>query len=268
VTSNGSSYATIELSVGDDGVARLRLNRPSSANAINAAMARDLFDVATALRWDPKVRAVLLSASGKVFCGGGDVGEFVQQGDGLAEHVARVTHDLHGAMVTFAAMDAPLILAVGGSAGGAGMSLVSAGDLVLAGAGAKFTMAYTRVGLTPDGSSTFYLARVVGLRRAMDLVLTNRILTAPEAEAWGLVNRVVPDEELSDAAEELARTIAAGPTAAYGAAKRLLVEGVTSDLAGALASESDEISRISRTPDAIEAMAAFVEKRPPKFDRS
>jgi 2-(1,2-epoxy-1,2-dihydrophenyl)acetyl-CoA isomerase len=161
-----------------------------------------------------------------------------------------------------------VVIAVGGSAGGAGLSLVSAGDLVVAGTQAKFTMAYTRVGLSPDGSSSFYLARAVGLRRAMDLVLTNRVLTAQEAESWGLVNRVVEHSELEEAAEELARTLAAGPTAAFGAAKRLFVQGATSDLAGALARESEEISRMSATADAREAISAFLDKREPRFGRA
>lgn len=266
MTNQTDGYSTINLSV-HDGIARLQLNRPESANTVNAQLARELFDAATSLRWDPTIRVVLLTSAGKVFCGGGDIAEFADKGDRLPEHVAQVTHDLHGAIETFSTMDAPLVIAVGGSAGGAGMSLVSAGDLVLAGARAKFTMAYTRVGLTPDGSSTFYLARVVGLRRAMDLVLTNRVLTAPEAEAWGLVNRVVADEELPEAAEELASAIAAGPTAAYGAAKRLLLRGATSELADAMARESEEISRICRTPDAIEAVSAFLDKREPRFSR-
>ena len=257
-------YSTIALSL-TDGIARLRLNRPDAANAINGHLAAELFDAATRLRWDPSVRTVLIGANGRVFCGGGDVAEFGSIGDSLPAHVARVTHDLHGALQAFAAMDAPVVIAVGGSAGGAGLSLVSAGDLVIAGSQAKFTMAYTRVGLTPDGSSSFYLARAIGLRRAMDLVLTNRVLTAQEAESWGLVNRVVDNSELEDAAEELAGTLAAGPTAAFGASKRLFVRGATSDLADALARESEEISRMSATADAREAISAFLGKREPRF---
>jgi 2-(1,2-epoxy-1,2-dihydrophenyl)acetyl-CoA isomerase len=264
--STGGGYSTIQLEEAD-GVARLRLNRPDAANTVNGRMAAELFDAAVRLRWDPAVRAVLLSSSGKVFCGGGDIAEFASLGEQLPAHVARVTHDLHGALQAFAAMDAPLVIAVGGSAGGAGLSLVSAGDLVLAGARAKFTMAYTRVALTPDGSSTFYLARAVGLRRAMDLVLTNRVLDAQEAESWGLVNRVIEDEALEAAAEEMVQTLAAGPTAAYGAAKRLLLSGVTMDLAGALANEAETISRIAGTPDAREGVAAFLEKRDARFER-
>ena len=188
-------YTTIKLAV-EDGVARLELNRPQAANCLNAAMAADLHRAAIALRWDPAVRAVLVTSTGKVFCGGGDLAEFGGLGDELPGHLAMTTSDLHGALETFASMDAPLVLAVGGSAGGAGMSLVAAADLVIASTRAKFTMGYTAVGLTPDGSSSFYLSRAIGLRRAMELVLTNRVLTAEEALDWGLVNRVVAEDEL------------------------------------------------------------------------
>jgi 2-(1,2-epoxy-1,2-dihydrophenyl)acetyl-CoA isomerase len=256
-------YSTIHLSI-DEGVARIVLDRPP-ANTVNGQLAHELFDAATMLRWDPTIRVVLLSAVGKVFCGGGDIAEFATKGDALPAHVAQVTHDLHGAILAFSNMDAPLVIAVGGSAGGAGMSLVSAGDLVIASTRAKFTMAYTKVGLTPDGSSSFFLARVVGLRRAMDLVLTNRVLSAEEAERWGLVNRVVEDDALVSAADDLAATLAAGPTAAFGTAKRLLVEGATNDLAWAMSRESEGIAGIALSPNAVEGVSAFVSRRNPQF---
>jgi 2-(1,2-epoxy-1,2-dihydrophenyl)acetyl-CoA isomerase len=263
VTSPTPKFSTIHLSV-EEGVARIVLDRPP-ANTVNGELAHELFEAATVLRWDPTIRVVLLTGAGKVFCGGGDLSEFAAQGQALPAHVARVTHDLHGAILAFANMDAPLVVAVGGSAGGAGMSLVSAGDLVIASTRAKFTMAYTKVGLTPDGSSSFFLARVVGLRRAMDLVLTNRVLSAEEAEQWGLVNRVVPEEELQSAADELVASLAAGPTAAFGTAKRLLIDGATSDLANAMARESEGIGGISLTPDAVEGVSAFAERRAARF---
>ena len=134
---------------------------------------------------------------------------------------------------------------------------------MIAASRAKFTLAYTKVGLTPDGSASFYLARAIGLRRAMDLVLTNRVLTAAEAEAWGLVNRVVDDDDVEKAAEELVASLAAGPTGAFGAAKRLLVGGTTRDLATALAQESETISRISGSADTREGVAAFLEQTRP-----
>ncbi|HEY3942222.1 MAG TPA: enoyl-CoA hydratase/isomerase family protein [Acidimicrobiales bacterium] len=259
------AYSTIRFSVAE-GIARLQLDRPGAANAINGALASELFDAATRLRWDNSVRVVLLTAAGKVFCGGGDIGEFGAWGEDLPEQVARVTHDLHGALTAFAAMDAPLVAAVGGSAGGAGLSLVAAADLVVASTRAKFTMAYTGVGLTPDAGSSFYLARAVGLRRATELVLTNRVLSASEAEAWGLVNRVVDEDALESTCEELVASLASGPTRAYGAARRVLARGASSDLAAALALESETIAATASTTDAREGVSAFVQRRPPRFE--
>jgi 2-(1,2-epoxy-1,2-dihydrophenyl)acetyl-CoA isomerase len=126
-------------------------------------------------------------------------------------------------------------------------------------------MGYTAVGLTPDGGSTFFLSRVVGLRRAMDLVLTNRVLDARTAEEWGLVTRVVPDERVDDEASALAATLAAGPTGALGAAKRLLIEGASAALAEAFNREAFGISAAASTSDGREGIAAFVEKRAPQF---
>ena len=259
-----ADYTTISLTK-EAGIARLRLTRPGAANAINAELAADLHRAAVSLRWDPTVRAVVLSGEGKVFCGGGDLAEFAAQGDRLPDHLTGVTDDLHAALVSFAAMDAPLIAAVAGSAGGAGLSLVAAADLVVAGRRAKFTMAYTAVGLTPDGGSSYYLARVIGLRRAMEMVLTNRVLTADEAQSWGLVNRVVDDDAVDEEVDRLARAVAGGPTGSLGAAKRLVLSGATADLAAALARESGTISAMSTTGDAREGVSAFLAKRPPRF---
>jgi 2-(1,2-epoxy-1,2-dihydrophenyl)acetyl-CoA isomerase len=259
-------YETIELDV-DGGVARLTLNRPDEANAINARMAAELRDASITLRFDPSVRAVLITARGKLFCGGGDLRAFNEAGDGAGALLAGMASDLHVALATFVEMDAPMIVGVRGSAGGAGMSLVAAADLVVAGERAKFTMGYTAAGLAPDGGSTFFLSRVVGLRRAMDLVLTNRVLTAPEAEAWGLVTRVVADDRVDDEAAALASTLAAGPTAVLGTAKRLVIDGAASALGSALNRETTAISAAAASADGREGIAAFVEKRPARFGR-
>jgi 2-(1,2-epoxy-1,2-dihydrophenyl)acetyl-CoA isomerase len=259
-------YETIELEV-DGGVARLTLNRPEQANAIDARMAAELRDASIALRFDPTVRAVLVTARGKLFCGGGDLRTFHEAGDGAGALLAGMASDLHVAMATLAEMDAPVVVGVRGSAGGAGMSLVAAADLVVAGERAKFTMGYTAAGLAPDGGSTFFLSRVVGLRRAMDLVLTNRVLTALEAEAWGLVTRVVADDRVDEEAAALASTLAAGPTAVLGTAKRLVIEGASSALGAALNRETVAISAAAASTDGREGIAAFVEKRPARFGR-
>ena len=259
------TYSTITLDV-TDGLARLTLNRPDAANSVNAAMAADLRAAAIRLSHDPSVRAVLLTATGKVFCGGGDLAGFATLPPGdLPGSIDSMTIDLHAAVNRFSRMNAPLVAAVTGSCGGAGMSLIAASDLVVAGESAKFTMGYTRAGLVPDGTSSFFLARVVGLRRAMDLVLTNRLLSAVEAEDWGLVNRVVPDAETVATAEALAVGLSLGPTKTFGLAKKLLLEGASSALEQAMERESFAIAEAAGTGDALEGIAAFLAKRRPVF---
>jgi len=258
------AYETVLLSV-EGGVAHLTLNRPDHANTIDARMASELRDAAIALRFDPAVRVVLLDAAGKLFCGGGDLQAFRSAGDLVAPGLAGVASDLHVALSTFAVMDAPVIAAVRGSAGGAGMSIVAGADIVVAGERAKFTMGYTAVGLAPDGGSTFFLSRVVGLRRAMDLVLTNRAIDARTAEEWGLVTRVVPDERVDEEAASLAARLAAGSRQSLGAAKRLVLAGAAASLAESFVAEAAAISAAAGTPDGREGVAAFVEKRAPTF---
>jgi 2-(1,2-epoxy-1,2-dihydrophenyl)acetyl-CoA isomerase len=260
------SYQSISLEV-DRGLAVLTLNRPEAANAINEVMAAELRQAAVSLAHDPSVRAVLLTAAGRIFCGGGDLATFAAKDAGvLPGFVDHLTIDLHAALSRLAKIDAPVVAAVSGPAGGAGMSLVAACDLVVAGRSAKFTMGYTKAGLVPDGTSSFYLSRVVGLRRAMDLVLTNRVLSAEEAESWGLVNRVVDDDAVENEARALAEQLASGPTRALGLAKRVVYAGVTSSLEEAMERESGAIAVAAGTRDAHEGMAAFLAKRPPTFE--
>ncbi len=261
------TYTTIALSVDDDGLARLELRRPGQANAMDLAMARDLRYASVALLHDPSVRAVLVTSEGPVFCAGGDLKSFaaVDSPAEMAMIIEHLTIDLHAAVARLSRLDAPVVAAVTGSVGGAGMSLVAACDLVVASNASKFTMGYTRAGLVPDGTSSFYLSRVVGLRRAAELMLTNRTLTAAEALDWGLVNELAEPDEVRARAEELARTLAAGATAALGGAKRVLYEGASSSLEQAMERESSVIGRIASLPDAREGIGSFIDKRPPAF---
>jgi 2-(1,2-epoxy-1,2-dihydrophenyl)acetyl-CoA isomerase len=210
---------------------------------------------------------VLITGSGRFFCAGGDLKSFAAQGDELPRHLKQVTADFHAAVSRLNRMDAPVVIAVNGVAAGAGFSFALAGDLAVAAESARFTMAYTRAGLTPDGSSTYFLPRLVGLRRAKELTLTNRTLTAAEALGWGLVNQVVPDAELAETARALARELAGGATLALGAAKRLLDGGLNATLETAMEDEAQAISAMARTADGREGIAAFLEKRPPAFRR-
>jgi 2-(1,2-epoxy-1,2-dihydrophenyl)acetyl-CoA isomerase len=158
-----------------------------------------------------------------------------------------------------------VIAAVNGTAAGGGFSLMLGCDLVLAAASATFTMAYTRAGLSPDGSSTFYLARLVGLRRAYEMALTNRVLSAAEALEWGLVTRVVPDAELAKEADALAAQLATGPTVAFGVTKRLLLDGSAESLETQMERESRGIASMLGHRDGQEGVQAFLGKRKPSF---
>ena len=259
-------YTTIRFEVHDQ-IATIRLNRPDNANALNIDMSRELMQAAIQCSEDAAIRAVLLTGTGRMFCAGGDLKSFAAHGRGapLASHLKEVTIYLHSAVSRFLRMDPPLIGVINGVAAGAGMSMACACDLVLAAESSRFTMAYTRAGLTPDGSSTYFLSRAVGMKRATELVLTNRMLSAQEAYEWGIVNQVVPDAELMSRANELAASLAAGATGAFGAAKRLLHNGWTETVETQMELEAQAIAARAHTADGDEGITAFLEKRAPNF---
>jgi 2-(1,2-epoxy-1,2-dihydrophenyl)acetyl-CoA isomerase len=257
-------YETLEFDV-RDGVARITLNRPKAANSMNLTLVQELLDAARHCDRDPAVRAVLVTGAGPMFCAGGDLKSFVAAEEGIPAFVRKVADTLHRSLAILARMDAPVIAAVNGIAAGAGMSLACHADLAIAAESAKFTMAYTAAGLTPDGSSSYYLTRMIGWRRTAELMLTNRRLSAAEAAEWNLVNRVVPDAELMNEAEKLARTLAAGPTRAYGGVKKLLLASATNELEAQLDLETELIVEMAGSHDGVEGMTAFLEKRAPAF---
>ena len=257
-------YKSIEFSV-EEHVASLVLSRPDRANVINLELAQELMAASIECDENPDIRAVLIRAKGPMFCGGGDLKTFVERDDDLPAYLKQTTTYLHAAVSRLTRQNAPVICAVQGFAAGGGFSLAISGDIVLASQSAKFTMAYTKAGLTPDGSSTYFLPRLVGLRRAMDLALTNRVLSADEAVEWGLASRVTPDEDLVSEAEAVARKLAGGATWALGAAKRLLHGGFNESLETQLEMETRAIADSVRTHDGREGIRAFVEKRRPAF---
>lgn len=248
-----------------DGVAHITLNREEAANALNLAMAKDLMHAALQADEDPGVRAVLLGATGKMFCAGGDLGSFASAGDEMPALLKEMTTYLHAALSRFARMRAPVIASVGGAAAGAGFSMAMACDLVIASNKAKFTMAYTNAGLTPDGSSTFYLPRIIGTRRTLELMITNRVLTAAEAAEWGLVNRVVTPDVLAEESTALASRLAAGPTGAFGATKKLVLGSFGEGFEAQMELEARAISDAARSADAREGIQAFFDKRAASF---
>ena len=244
-------------------VTTITLNRPDAANGMNDTMTRELADAAR--RCDtPTTKAVVLTGAGRFFCAGGDLKSFATAPD-RGRFIKGVADDLHQAISSFARMDAVLITAVNGTAAGAGFSLAVAGDLALAVESATFTMAYTKVGLSPDGSASYHLPRLVGLRRAQELMLTNRTLTAAEALDWGLLTEVVAADALPARAAELAEQIAAGSGGSHGAVKSLLVSSFKSSLEEQLAAESRFIAQRANSADGREGVDAFLAKRKPEF---
>ena len=258
------SYEALTFEV-RDGIGHLTLNRPKAANALNLSMAQELVEVARRCDQDPAIRVVLLTGAGAMFCAGGDLRSFVAAEEGIPAFVQKVANTLHQSLAIFARMDPPVIAAVNGVAAGAGLSLVCFADIAIAAESAKFVMAYTAAGLTPDGSSTFFLPRMIGRRRTAELMLTNRRLSAAEAVEWNIVNRVVPDADLLDEAEKLAASLAAGPTRAFGGVKKLLIESATNDLETQLDLETKFIVEMAGSRDGVEGMNAFLEKRKPSF---
>ena len=248
-----------------DAVATITLNRPDAYNALNLPLGRELFTAAIELDEDPDVRCVVITGAGRAFCAGGDVKDFVDNLGRIGAHIKELTTYLHGAISRFARSDKPVIMAVNGVAAGGGFSLALSGDLVIAAESAKFTSAYSRIAASPDGSSSYFLPRLVGLRRAMELYFTNRVLSAGEAVEWGMVTRAVADAELKSAVDTLARELAQGPSKAFGVAKRLFHQSTWESLETQMELESQGIAACGHTEDFRGGVTAFAQKATPTF---
>lgn len=257
-------FTTLNFSV-TDGLARIELNRPEAANAMDKTMMEELMHAAIRCDSDNSIRAVLLTSSGKLFSAGGDLAWFGQNLDTISALLKEATTYVHSAISHFHRMNKPLIIAVQGAAAGAGFSLAISGDYVIASEKASFTSAYTAAGLSPDGSSSYYLPRLVGERRAKELMLMNRKLSAAEALDWGMINEVVAVEELSARAEAVAQQLAQGPTNAYGTVKRLLDTSLHESLETQMQYEAAGIAANAAGPDGQEGIQAFLNKRKPEF---
>ncbi len=247
-------------------IAIITLNRPDAANGVNTMMADELLEVSSQCKTDGDIKAVLLNANGKFFSAGGDIRHMVEFGDEAASRIKAMADLLHRSITNFTGMDAPLIIAVNGVAAGGGFSLAISGDLVVAAESAVFTMAYTRAGLSPDLSSSYFLPRLIGLRRAQDMAFTNRLLSANEALEWGLIHRVVADNELQQKSLELAEEIAQGSLGANSRVKKLFAMTWHNNLQNQMDAEAEAISASLGSVDGQEGIAAFLEKRKPVFE--
>jgi 2-(1,2-epoxy-1,2-dihydrophenyl)acetyl-CoA isomerase len=245
-------------------VAVVTLNRPESANTLNLQMAMDLLAASLACARNAAVRAVVLTGSGRNFCFGGDLRAMVSRDTGGDDYIRELTTYLHAAIAHFTRMDAPVIAAVNGTAAGAGVGLVAMADLAVCARGAKFNLAYTNAGLTPDAGTSFLLPRIVGAKRTMELLLLNRTLLAADALSWGLVNEVVADEELLPRTFAIAEQLAVGASGAFGATKRLVAASLGA-FESQMVLESETIAARAVSAEGTEGISAFLQKRKPQF---
>ena len=251
-----------------DSIATLTLNRPESLNAMNEPMMAEIERILIELEADTEVRAVVLTGAGRAFSSGGDqkrrAGEGQQAffdgdlGGALIERLNRCILRMHR-------LQKPIVGSINGVAAGAGLNIALATDLRIAADTARFGEIFARVGLVPDGGGTYFLPRLVGTARAMEMILLADIIDAQEALRIGLVNRVVPAEQLENETLKLAERLAQGPTVAYGLAKTGLYQGLGMSLEDVLNMEARNQAIAVRTPDRAEGVAAFLEKRPPRF---
>ncbi len=248
-----------------DGIAWLTLNRPEAGNALDLSMARALVDTSIRCQTDAAIRCVVLTGAGRIFCAGGDLALISSAGDQVPALLSELAGTLHMALARFARMPKPLLVLVNGPAAGAGLSLAISGDVVLAARSAHFTAAYGAIGLTPDGGMSWMLPRLVGLRKAQDIILTNRRIKGNEAEVIGLITRLVDDEQLLEEGRATAARLAASANAAAGAARALLQDSFSSTYETQLERETRAISTAGAGAECREGLAAFFAKRPPEF---
>jgi 2-(1,2-epoxy-1,2-dihydrophenyl)acetyl-CoA isomerase len=245
-----------------DGVATITLMRPGLSSSLRADLLAAVRDVGA----DEAVRAVLLTGTGRAFCVGQDLAEHVESLRGNAATSLSVVEDEYNPLIlALAALRVPVVVGINGAAAGAGLGIALAGDLRIAAAGAKFTTAFTGIGLSSDSALAARLVHAVGASRATELLLLPEPFLAETAAQWGLVHRVVEAERVLPEAQALAARLAAGPTAAYRAVKTVLATAATDSLEDTLALEARLQTELGRTADHREAVEAFLEKRTPRF---
>ncbi len=261
----------VVLSATRDAVSTITLNRPAALNALNRELTLALRDAVFAAEQDPQVRCVVIRG-GEHFMAGGDLKWFDELLATLSAAEIRVQfegfiHEVHALILSLRRMPKPVVASVSGAAAGFGMSLMMACDLALAADNAYFTLAYTLIGATPDGGSTYALPRIVGQKKAMEIALLGERFDAATAERLGLVNRVVPAGALEAETQKLAARLAAGPTTAYGRTKALINRSLETSLETQLQREAEFFAQSAAEPDFAAGIKAFIEKRKPQWQR-
>ncbi|GLQ06536.1 enoyl-CoA hydratase/isomerase family protein [Sneathiella chinensis] len=253
-----------------NGIATLTMNRPEVRNALSLEMREELFRQMVALETDDTVRCIVIKGAGEHFMAGGDVKTFAElvkthSGEERQKMFEARIHNLSPTIFAMRRMEKPIIGAVQGGAAGFGLSLAMACDLVVAADNAFFTMAYVNIATTPDGSGTYSLPRMVGLKKAMEIAMLGDRFDAEEAYRLGLVNKVVPVADMEGETARLARRLANGPTVAIGRTKKLLQASLNNSLETQLALEAENFAACAVTDDWAEGVTAFAEKRKTEF---
>ena len=246
-------------------IATLTLNRPDMGNALDIPLARALLEAAITCDQDDSIRCVVLTGAGRMFCAGGDVAAFGAAGDALPAFLKEITAYVHAALARFAHMNKPLLTAINGPAAGVGLSLALLGDIAMATRSAHFTVAYTALGLSPDGGLTWLLPRLVGLRKAQELTLLNTRVAAEEAVSAGLITCAVEDAAFKAEMQSTAERLANAATPAIGKVRNLLLDSFGASLEAQMDAEARAIADLSRTAQGREGVAAVIAKRKPQF---
>ena len=254
------------LFVKDGGIATITLNRPDARNALNLTIREEILHALYDVISDESVKALIITGKGKAFCGGGDV---KTMGEGITAIGGRERlRNLHRVVKAVFSMEKPVIMAINGPAMGVGFSLALLGDIIIASEKAKFGCSFVKVALVPDCGLMYLLPRYIGLVRAKELFFTGKTINAEEAAEMGLVNRVVPAEELGSSVREMAIELTEGPTKCIGMIKTFTHRGLWTDFDSFLEYDAMAQSISFQTNDHREAFRAFVEKRPAKFTGS
>jgi 2-(1,2-epoxy-1,2-dihydrophenyl)acetyl-CoA isomerase len=251
----------------EGGVTTLTLNRPDRLNSFTTKMYRELSNIMDQIKKDDEIKVVIFTGAGRGFCAGSDVSDRLASrvGKGREENRFETLRPTGAVALDIADLDKPIIAAINGVAVGAGLSIALLSDIRLASDKARFGAVWINMGLIPDLGATYYLPRIVGMEKALDLMLSGEIINAEEALRIGLVSRVVPHEQVMATAKELATKIAAGPSVAIELIKRGLRRGLNNDLKTQLDYESYAQNLCRKTEDHKEAIQAFMEKRKPEF---
>lgn len=248
----------------EDGIGRLTFNRPDHANSIGSASRDDMVEAVDRIAASA-ARVVVLSGEGKIFCAGGDIGEFLANKDRIEPLIGDVIGYVHATIQTLAKLPVPVISALNGPVGGAGIGYALCADFVLAADTVKLRGGYCGIGLSPDGGASYFLTRRVGAAKAKQIFMLNRPLSAADCLRLGIVDEVHPADQLGAAVDRLARELACGPAGSYARTKRLCDAAFANDLATHLDLEAALMRQSALSADFQEGIAAFRDKRAPRF---